>query len=205
MVSRPCDKAMRLAQCPWPCGGFGGFLHWDAWMRRMDVIRLGSLAGYSFEGPAAARRLDSTEQARSLRHPVQVGSPRPSLTSMRSSTSATPTTSPRRASRSSTRAPTAGCGARTQSGLHRHVRGRRRGAISPRADRPRAHGDLRAALQPSEYDKAWKDEWIGRIPHRRRPARSPNAGLTGRHVSRPLPDPLGVFAIPRSAPIRQGE
>ena len=83
---------------------------------RLLMIRLGSLAGYPFEGPRAAGGLDAAGRPRpSTRSPISRNLT-PSRTGTRSSTWATPTTCPRSGSRSSTRARTAGSSGPDPSG-----------------------------------------------------------------------------------------
>ena len=79
------------------------------------------------------------------------------------------------------------------------------GRPAPRADRPRAWRDLSPACNEQQYDKAWKDEWIGgywRPPPARSPTadRTPGAGRPARFRSESVADPWSApMAGPRPA------
>jgi hypothetical protein len=101
----------------------------------------------SLRGPAAARRLDSAAGTCCLRDPVQAGSGHQAGEVRghicgplrRSFCGALSFSAPASA--------LLGAAGRTQvEGLHLHLRGAGRRPVPPRADNPRAHGDLPAAL-----------------------------------------------------------
>ena len=113
------------------------------------VIRLGSLAGYPFEGPRVLAGWTPPERRGGLRHPLQARAghqARPVRRHLRR-----PLRRP--VDRALPVPPPAGVvldppGRRPLEAVHLHLRGARRAALAPRADRPRAHGDLPPGLQP---------------------------------------------------------
>ncbi len=126
------------------------------------VIRLGSLAGYPFEGP---RLLGGwTPPAVAAVYAITCKpEPAGSRRTTRSSTSAMPTTCRRSGSRSGTRGPRAGSSGpgskwKVYVGTYEVPGG-------TRAHREQIARELIAVYRPScnaqQYDHAWKDEWIG--------------------------------------------
>ena len=127
------------------------------------MIRLGSLAGYPFEGPRLLAGWTPPPAAAVLRDPVQAepdtaGAVRGHLRR------ALPMTCPPSGSRSATRARLVlgAPGRRPLEGLHLHLRGARavagRTASRSAASSPRSTGP---GCNEQQYDQAWKEEWIG--------------------------------------------
>ena len=126
------------------------------------VIRLGSLAGYPFEGPRRAGGLDRCRPSRRSTRPVPAR--REHASSTPSSTSATARTSS--AEPSPVPAPAVAvldrAGRQQVEALRGGVRGARRPDVAPQADRRGAVRGLPArAATSSSSTSTWKDEWIG--------------------------------------------
>ena len=153
--------------------------------RRGDrMIRLGSLAGLPVRGPARAGRLDAAGRA-----------PR----STRSSYKPEPETKPEQyaviyvghsddlsAERFPFKPPAGAVlgasGRQPVEGLHLHLRGARRPALAPRADRPGADRDLPPELQRPAVRPGVEGRVDRRVHTRRPPARSPPAATRDREL-----------------------
>ena len=153
--------------------------------RRCDeapMIRLGSLAGYPFEGPrvlagwtppaapavyAIVVQARAGHQARAVRRHLRRPLRRPVHRAV-----PVPATRGRRA----------GCGGPATGGSSTSARTRCPGGL--RSHREQIARELTAIYHPScnteQYDQAWKDEWIGEYTRADRPARSPPAATPRR-------------------------
>ena len=148
------------------------------------MIRLGSLAGYPFEGPRLLGGWTPPAAAGRVRDPVQARARTPSPTGTRSSTSATPTTCPPSGSRSSTRARQ--CWVRRAGSRWKVYICTYEVPGGGRAHREQIARELAAIYQPrcneQQYDQSWKDEWIGEYT-------APTTGPLARRGPDPPPPP----------------
>ena len=163
------------------------------------MIRLGSLAGYPFEGPRCSRMDSARRRRRSMPivYKPEPDDPRPT----RSSTSTTATTSrPERFPFNHPRAAVLDqAGRRPLEALDLHVRGAGRAPVAPRADRPRAHRHLPPGLQPAISTTTRGKTSGSASTARPRPARSPRAAT---------PPPVshdGLAPAPLRRPDRGGD
>ena len=128
--------------------------------RRAAVIRLGSLAGYPFDGP---RLLAAGHRRRSRRCTRSCTSPSRRRRTTRSSTSATPTTCPPQ--RFPFKHPRAACWIQRAGSKWKVYVCSYEVPGGTRAHREQIARELIAVYRPScneqQYDHAWKDEWIG--------------------------------------------
>ena len=167
--------------------------------RGSGVIRLGSLAGYPFEGPRVLGGLDRRQPSRPST-PCSTGPTERERTP--SSTSGTARTCRRRGSRSGTRrrrAGSSGPGAGTAC-TSRRTRSPA-AARPPGADGRGAVSVYRPQCNDRQYDPTWREEWIGRL---QRPTAGPlddGAPATVAEVRpvRPLTELLGCSRRSRAA------
>ncbi len=126
------------------------------------MIRLGSLAGYPFEGPRLLGGWTPPPAPPSTRSCTSP-SPRRAPAATPSSTSATPTTWPPSASRSSTRG--AACWVKRAGSRWKVYICTYEAPGGGPAHREQIARELMAVYQPQcnaeRYDPAWKDHWIG--------------------------------------------
>ena len=126
------------------------------------MIRLGSLAGYPFDGPRLLGGWTPPPVAAVYADHVQAG-PGRSRRTTRSSTSATPTTCPRE--RFPFKHPRAACWIQRAGSKWKVYVCSYEVPGGTRAHREQIARELTAVYRPScneqQYDHAWKDEWIG--------------------------------------------
>ena len=130
---------------------------------RVRMIRLGSLAGYPFEGPRVLGGWTPPAEPRGVRDRVQAGA-RDQARHVRGDLRR-PRRRPvrRAASRSTTPARDAGSGGRAAAGSSTSAPTRcpagcpRTGSRSPRSSVAIYH----PSCNEQQYDRSWKDEWIG--------------------------------------------
>ena len=127
------------------------------------MIRLGSAAGYPFEGPRLLAGWTRAGPSRRLRDHVQARPRATSPSSTPSSTSATATTC--RTERFPFRHPRAACWTKRAGDKWKIYIATYEAPGGSRAHREQIARELTAIYRPGcndqQYDLAWKDEWIG--------------------------------------------